>query len=410
MFAPFFGWFAPKFAAYSFVQARAQEYEADRLAAETIGGAPLASALVRLNLKADELSRSYWPGVYAEADREPAPSASPFKGLLGAEQRGFLPQAPEQLRQALARPTSTADTHPCLKDRVAAMRLAPEVPQPVAESAAATLLGDKLAALVEHFDAEWRRSVADWWSSRHTHVQGGRRRLEAYREKTASELDDDALFDYAQLVEEFDDAERAFGLYEMLAERESKHAGGRYASARLLLDRGDASGIERLEAIMAEHPEAICSACDLIVGYLRVQGREAETQPYIERYWQRAEIEQRARAEREMLRADDAWLTAELSAASLEQLKQVLRRHPNVKAAYLVRKPLPAGEPPLHVLGVVRKSRLFKFETSTADGNLVQALANEASIPEEMLFLPLNDANKAFKKRFKKVPGSKVYG
>ena len=408
MFVPFFDWFAPKFAAYSFVQARRQEYEAERLAAETIGAAPLASALVRLDLKGEELGRHYWPGIFAAADCDPAPSASPFAGLLGAEQRGFLPQAPERLSQALERQTSTADTHPCLKDRLAAMALAPKLPVPIAESAAEALFGAKLDALVEHYDAEWRRSVADWWSGRHAHVQHGRKQLEALRGMPASKLDDAALFEHAQLVEEFEGAEQAFPLYEALAVRPSNHVGGRFAHARLLLDRGDASGIERLEALMAERPEAICPACDIIVGYLRAHGREAETKTYIDRYWQRTALEQNARAERETLRANDAWLAPSLSAASMQRLREVLARHANVKSAYLVRKALPEGEPPLHVLGVVRKSRMFRFESSTADRDLVQALASEARITEEILILPLNEANKAFRKRFKKSEGARI--
>ena len=166
----------------------------------------------------------------------------------------------------------------------------------------------------------------------------------------------------------------------------------------------------RLEALMAERPEAICPACDLIVGYLRAHGREAETQTYVDRYWQRTALEQKARAARETLRANDAWLAPSLSAASMQRLREVLARHANVKSAYLVRKALPEGEPPLHVLGVVRKSRMFRFESSAADRELVQALASEARIAEEILILPLNNANKAFRKRFKKIEGAHIYG
>ena len=179
MFVPFFGWFAPKFAAYSFVQARRQEYEADSLAAETFGAAPLAGALIRLDLKSLELSRHYWPGIYAEADRSPTPSASPFDGLLRPERRGFLPEASEWLSQSLARPTSTADTHPCLKDRVAAMRVS-ALPAPVARSAAEALFGgscrSSLATLTLN-GAIRRRLVA----RRHVHVTSGRQKLATNR-------------------------------------------------------------------------------------------------------------------------------------------------------------------------------------------------------------------------------------
>ena len=122
LFVPFFNWYAPRFTAYSFVQARQQEYEADRLAAESVGAAQLANALVRLNLKAEELELSYWPSIFRAADDQPTPDVAPFRGLMSAERRSFLPQAAEQLRQALEQKTSTADTHPCLRDRLAAIR------------------------------------------------------------------------------------------------------------------------------------------------------------------------------------------------------------------------------------------------------------------------------------------------
>jgi len=79
LFVPFFGWFAPKFAAWSFVQARQQEYEADRVAAESVGALPLANALVRLDLKSAELDQHYWPSRSASprcARRPPCPSRS----------------------------------------------------------------------------------------------------------------------------------------------------------------------------------------------------------------------------------------------------------------------------------------------------------------------------------------------
>src|SRR6185295_15407498 len=132
LFVPFFDWYAPKFAAYSFVQARAQEYDADRLAAASVGPAPLASALVRLDLKSQELHSRYWPAVFKAADDQPTPQVAPFRGLMNAERRGFVPEAAEELRQALERKTNTADTHPCLRDRIAALAQPADVPPALA--------------------------------------------------------------------------------------------------------------------------------------------------------------------------------------------------------------------------------------------------------------------------------------
>jgi len=46
IFEVFFDWYAPYFGAYSFVLARAREYEADRCSVEVVGKANAARALV----------------------------------------------------------------------------------------------------------------------------------------------------------------------------------------------------------------------------------------------------------------------------------------------------------------------------------------------------------------------------
>jgi Zn-dependent protease with chaperone function len=408
MFVPFFNWFAPRFAAYSFVQARRQELDADRLAAETVGAREIASALVRLDLKSEDLNKSYWPAIYANADEHPTPAALPYRGLLGTGPRDFLAQAPQQLEQALKRETSTADTHPCLRERVAALSLAADVPQPIEESAAAALLGDRLASLVEHFDQQWQTTVGPWWRTRHEHVKASRRRLETLESKPLAELDDDELFEYAQLVEEIRGQADAFALYEALVSRGAKHLGAKFAYGRLLLARNDESGIRVLEQVMSESASAVLPGCEIIVLWLRENGRAQEAQPYVDRYLQQQEREDAERRQRAQIFANDTWLPAELKAESLAAIQQALKDRPNIKAAWLVQKKMADGARPLHVLGVLRKSQMLKFEKSGADQRLISELANSVLIAEELLFIALGGENKAFKKRFKKVAGARV--
>lgn len=409
MFVPFFRWFAPKFAAYSFVQARQQEYEADRVAAATVGAGSLASALVRLRLKARELEESYWPAIYSRADHEPEPTVAPFSGLLAAERRGFLPQVTEHLAMALERQTSTADTHPCLRDRLAALRCDACVPGPLERSAADLLLGDGLDALASDCDREWRRTVSDWWIQRHSHVENGRRELEQLEGRAPNDLADHELYRYAQLTEEHVGADQAFPLYAELVARESGHVGGRFDHARLLLSRGDASGIAIIEELMQQTPTAILPGCDVIVGFLRGQGRDDETQPYIERYWRQQQAEEEAHRERQSFRLDDKWLSPELSEESLTLLVRLLAESGEVKAAYLVRKDLPGGQPPMHLLGVVRKSGLFERGAAAANQALIQSLANKAAVREDLRLVPLSREFRRYEKLFAKVPGSKIY-
>jgi Zn-dependent protease with chaperone function len=409
LFVPFFEWYAPTFAAYSFVQARQQEYEADRVAAMSIGALPLAHALVRLNLKGEDLQSDYWPTIFKAADEHPAPVAAPFRGLLNAESRGFLPQAPEQLRQALERKTSTADTHPSLRDRLATLAQHIGVPPAVGASAAEELLTDKLASLVEHFDTQWQATVAEWWRDRHEHVRAGREKLAALSTQPREQLDDVQLYEYALAVEEFDDPAKAFELYKELVVARGATRGAKFAYARLLLQRGDDSAIRLLEEVMRDLPETTLPACDLIVGYLHEHDRQSEAQPYIDRYVARQQSEHEARMARETIRVKDTYLPHTLSAESLAALQGVLARHRRqVKSAYLVRKELPNGEPPLHVVGVLRRTSMFKFESSAANQQLLNQLASEVGTDDEIVFISLNGAQKTFKKPFNNVAGAQI--
>lgn len=295
IFVPFFEWYAPKFAAYSFVQARQQEYEADRLAAETVGPEALGNALVRLDLKSQDLETDFWPSIYSDADRSAEPAELPYAALLQPERRGFLPQAPEQLRQSLARDTSTADTHPCLRDRLAALKVAARVPEPIDRSAADELFVGKLAALVEHFDAEWRSATKEWWQGRHAHMQNGRKKLATLAQRPPAEMTDEELYEYALAVEEFEDADKAFELYEKLVLERGSQRGAKFAYARLLLRRGDESAIDMLDQVMLELPETTLPGCAVIVDYLLAHGREADAKPYINRYHDRQRAEAQAR-------------------------------------------------------------------------------------------------------------------
>jgi Zn-dependent protease with chaperone function len=408
LFVPFFDWYAPKFAAYSFVQARQQEYEADSLAAETVGADPLASALVRLSLKSEDLDRHYWPTVLKAADRTPTPEGAPFRGLLTAG-RGFLPNAGDQLRQALQRRTNTADTHPSLGDRVASLGKRASVPPPFATSAAEELFADRLADLVARFDREWVEGVTDWWRGRHERTKTGREKLAALAAKPRAELDDAALYEYGLLVEEFEDTDKAFEIYKSLVLEKGAKRGAKFAYARLLLTRGDGSGVNLLQEVMHDMPEATLPACDLIVGYLHANGKQKEAQPYIDRYYARQQHEHQTRVTRETLRLTDKYVPQTLSAESLAAVKTLLASHRReIKAAYLVRKQTPQGEPPLHVVAVLRRAPFWRLETNKANQALVDKLATAWRGTDEIMFIWLNGEQKTFIKPMKKVAGSQI--
>ncbi len=122
VFAPFFAWYAPFFAAYTFALRRAAEYEADRHAAELVGPRLIADTLIRSELVFRQA---------AERARPPLPSEQVWRWL----------------NDAMAEKTGTEDTHPALADRLRALKQEPRLPEPSKETAADRFLGHKLVSV-----------------------------------------------------------------------------------------------------------------------------------------------------------------------------------------------------------------------------------------------------------------------
>ncbi len=406
LFVPFFSWYAPQFAAWSFVKARQQEYEADQLAAETIGAGSIASALVRLELKGEELSRHFWPGVYADADTTPEPAVRPYRHLGQAERRQFLPDAAQCLERALKRNTSTADTHPCLRERIGALAAAATVPGPVDRAAAEVLFGPALNGLIEHFDASWRDGISQWWRDRHGFVAKARERLAALEGRT---LDDAELEECARVTEATGSEDRAFTLYEELLRRNPGHVHASFACGRMLLARGDERGKSMIEYSMARAPDAVLAGCELIIGFLHEQGRGAEASSYKERYWKRQEEEQRIFAERQVIRTSDEFRAHGMSPDALTALIQRIEANGKVTCAYLVEKACRQSEAPLYVVGFEAARPWHRLVSTTHGGEQAQELVKDFDFTAEIIFVPLNRENRNFRKIFRGFKGSRIH-
>jgi hypothetical protein len=145
-----FVWYAKLFLRLTNAVARQQEYAADALAAEVVGPRPLITGLQAL-YRAGQAFEPYW-------DTDVAPVlAAGYRPPLVEGFRIFLaiPAVADHIQEKLAQEMAEGqadpyDTHPSLKDRIAALKNlpAPAAPAPV-DSPALTLL-DHVAALEEN--------------------------------------------------------------------------------------------------------------------------------------------------------------------------------------------------------------------------------------------------------------------
>jgi Zn-dependent protease with chaperone function len=411
LFTRFFNWYAPLFGAYSFVQARQQEYEADRVSVAAVGREATASALLRVNMQGEFLAETFWPAIFKRADADPAPTMSPF-AILGPSFKLRDPAvAPDRsLAKALAQKTGYGDTHPCLADRLKAIAVEPYIPEVIKLSAAEALLGSTVENLRYELDERWRSSVRQWWDKRHQYASESRARLAFLDRKAESEpLSEEELWDRARFTEEFGSSDVAMRFYVQLLERNPQHVGALWRRGQLLLARDDPQGIEELSAAARIDRKLEQPACAAVIGFHRRHGREVEAKEYEKRYWELSEQGELARRERANVRSSDRLIGHGLAPTVVAGLVHDIQRVGGVKRALLVRKVLKhQPERPLFVLGVVSDAPWWKPVSPGGERELVARLTRECHPPGDILIISLQ-LSSAFRRPFGRVRGSEIF-
>jgi Zn-dependent protease with chaperone function len=412
LFTRFFNWYAPLFGAYSFVQARQQEYEADRMSVAAVGREATASALLRVNMQGEFLAETFWPAIFKRADADPAPPMSPFS-ILGPSLKLRDPTAtPDRmLAKALAQRTGYGDTHPCLADRLKAIAVEPYVPTVIDSSAAEALLGATMDSMRRELDERWRSSVKQWWDRRHQYASESRARLAMLEQKVeASEpLSAEELWDRARFTEEFGSSDAALALYEQLLEHNPQHVGALWRRGQLLLARDDPQGIDPLSAAARIDRKLEQPACAAVVGFHRRHGRELEAKEYEKRYWELSEQGELVRRERAAVRSSDRLMPHGLEPALLAGLVDELRHIAGVRRALLVRKALKyQPERALFVLGVFSDAPWWRPVSRAAEKELVARISRECHPPGDVLIISLR-LNAGFRGLFGRVCGSEIF-
>ncbi|TYQ23540.1 M48 family metalloprotease [Pseudanabaena sp. UWO311] len=387
-FYGFINWYSPLLSAYSFVLARANEYEADRCAADSVGNQHTAEALILVGVRSQYIDNSYWKNIYLQVNTQPEPPNYPFAQLAQALQDEIAPETYHKLlARSLTLKTDTSDTHPCLRDRLQALGFNPSaLPMmnfsPV--TASQKFLGSALANLTEQFDREWYRNVEASWKERFTYIQGLRTALQAIEEKAKSEI--------LNLTEAWN---RAFWTSEIMGDRmalpfaqnvvamQADHAGANYLLGKVLIEDEDPKGIEHLEIAMQGDVDAVIPSCELIYGFLKQNGKNDEALEYEQKlaiHYQKVGLAQQERAS---VSCFDALITHDLPEEEVKRLHHYLSGYKDIETVYLVRKHLKHfPEKPMFVLAIKCKHSFWtKFHLSARalekEKKVIAKIANE---------------------------------
>lgn len=357
LFKYFFNWYAPYFWAYSFVYARANEYEADRSAARAVGAANMGNALMRLDISGDYLHKKFWPGIYEHADNVPEPVIKAFAEMHLKAKEFDVPveQQEEWLQKALKRETGTEDTHPSLSDRLKSLKISPNLPQKIAATSAEQYLGNYLPKLQKELDDQWQQNISESWKNRYEYVQTARTGMAEYEAKTEKQeaVTIDETYHYAEWVDEFKGKDDALPLYEKVLAQNPAHVSAMARVGNILLEKKDERGVEFIEKVMEVDKDYIFKGTKILYDFFMDKGEKEKAQKYYDQAHQWSNVVEKAEYERSNLFVADEYVRHELDKETLAKLKEELKKYPYVTEAYLVRKKVQhIPEKPLYILGI----------------------------------------------------------
>lgn len=243
----FLNWYFPRFAAKTFALARQDEYEADRIAGRLLGADVATAALVEIEVKSAWLQQKFWADHWRGAAAAALP-VGPFQALRA--QLGLAPEAGfarEALRLALARVSDVADTHPGLRDRVAALGGQAVLPA-WSQRSALSLLGDEAARFIAHFDSQWCKDNASDWKQHHAWLARVRERVQvlAAARATSSAAE---LVEEASLQRQLHAHAQVRPLYELALQRSAEHPAALQGWVLTLADDDRAARLQGLQRL-----------------------------------------------------------------------------------------------------------------------------------------------------------------
>lgn len=415
IFEKFFGWYVPFFNAYSFVQARAHEYAADRFAAETVNANAVGGSLIALGIHDNDVENIYWSKLWHEADSQNTPSHMPFAGMPPFFRRPDVDKARWQmiLDQMMTYETGLNNTHPALPDRLKAVGAEPKLPDPPEENAAQALLGETFQRLLEEMDREWWDEAAPHWHKRFENAENGRSTLAALKqmhEKEPASMSADDLWELASLTDWLEGSDKAVPHYRELIEKHPDFTRGYAALGSVLIDMNDAEGVALMDKARQMDDAYTMAVCRKVYPFLKHHGKEDEAEEFRQLAIRRSEKEQAAHEERDILRKSDTLLPHGLPDEVLYDLGRQMHSLPSVlkkvEAAFIARKKVEhfPEEWPFYVLGFKLKSH---YHWMGMDGDMLETVTEGVKLPGDGYYVMLTPDNKQILEKFQALPGAK---
>lgn len=329
----------PVYCAESLVLSHLDELEADEAAAEVVGARRLGQALAEVALKHRFLADDFWRKVYAQADRAKRPTFLPYRHMAAALRAGFDRSAAADWFEEAGDASDAAElsTHPTLRERVRALGLDEPDLAAGGDHAAQRFFGDVVPRLASELDQRWWQGHRRTWRQRHWEVSHALERI-ARLEAEGQQLGVPDRLELALLVERYAGDRDPLAVYRDVLPDAPGRPEALLGMGRLLISRGDPTGVAYLRRALAEDDAVGLQAAALLIEHYENCGCALAAAPYRKRLAkllrQASLVQMALDAPIESLRC----LTPGLEMYELRSLVRELRRHSAIRRAYVVRR------------------------------------------------------------------------
>jgi hypothetical protein len=416
----FIEWYWPRLHARAFVLSRAQEFEADRLAASIAGASALACGLWRMACLSPWLADRFWPDLFQEATAldEPPDVVSRLKSALETPPAPL--DAARWVARGLSRVTGNDETHPAFCDRARALGVSLDdltsgrFPTPVELSAAVAFLGADALAIEQSLAAEWRnQSLAGWRDRRRRHLAESRR-AESKSVASPDQVRPEEvaiLWNSAREAADLNGPASAQPLLREVLARDPLHAGANVLLGFHLVKIGDPEGERRLWQVIEMADRAwFGQACAILKDHYRTSGQTDRVRELSSRQDRFDAVAKAADRERAQIGARDQFLEYGLGLDQIGALRTVLAGERQCGAAWLARKKLEHfPERPLFVLAVQAARHGWGFGRAEVERALVRRLIPRLELPGQLLVIATTGYSRRLARKVMAVPGSLIY-
>jgi len=261
----------------------------------------------------------------------------PWSGLHDFLRNSKDPKLQERLDQAILVNTDISDTHPSLKDRLAALKVSAKLPKATEENAAKIWLADQYTNVINEFDQGWFEENKQSWEEHYQYVTQSKADLSKLRNKTIGELSDEELWQRGQLEGDFGERQDAIKLISQYRARQPDNVNAAYLLGCYFMADNNEKCLALFEQALSSQ-ELAYNACANAFQFLTDSGKHEEAQRWRTRAEKANQVLNEADAERQRLNPGEPLEKVDLNHETVQAVIAKLKESKKIKKAWIAKK------------------------------------------------------------------------